>query len=227
MKFNQDMRMYLPFREGSGIITRDHAKATREIDLVNTPTWTNLASGLPVMALNGINQYMECSAANTVDLDFTGDYSIIGWVNWTDTTASEIIIARYELDDTGVNPCGWELYFYNSILQLRHHHVAGGGDYRTGAYSYNWTPGTPWLFGISRSGAYPLMYRNGVAVEMGYSPGGMLDPDPCARDLVIGTRFTKDSDWFSGWIGNLGAIGVSLTAEDHMNIFQLNNHWFN
>ncbi|GAG03281.1 unnamed protein product, partial [marine sediment metagenome] len=151
MTFNQAMRMYLPFREGVGAITHDWAKETREVDLINAPTWTNLASGLPVMALDGVNQYLECSAANTVDLDYTSeDYSIVGWVNWTDTGNSEIIIARYEVDETPpvTFGTGWETYFYNNAgtfwLTQRHHHWGGAVD-RSGAGSSGWTPGTPWL----------------------------------------------------------------------------------
>lgn len=227
MTFNQEMRMYLPFREGSGIITHDYAKETREIDLINAPTWTNLASGLPVMTLNGINEYMECDTLDTVDLDFTtGDYSIVCLVNWTDTGSSEIIVARYELDVDG-----WETYFYNNAgvfwLTQRHHHAGGAAD-RSGAGSSGWTPGTPWLLGISRSGGFPIHYRNGVPLTMFYDPaGGLLDPLTSNQDLVFGTRYTKDSDWFSGVIGVLGIAGVALTAEDHMNIYELNKHWWN
>ena len=232
MSFNRDLRMYLPFREGVGAITHDYAKPHREVDLVNAPAWTTIASGLPVMAFDGVNQYLECDTLDTVDLDYTSeDYSIIGWVNWTDTGSSEIIIARYEVDDTPpvTFGTGWETYFYNNAgvmyLSQRHHHWGGATD-RTSAYSSGWTPGTPWLLGISRSGGYPIHYRNGVPLTTTCN-GGLLDPLTCARDLVIGTRFTKDSNWFSGWIGNLGVIGVALSARDHMNIFQLNKHWFN
>ena len=110
MTSNHELLMSLPFREGTGAITQDWAKPTREVDLINAPTWTPIASGLPVMAFNGVDQYLECDTLETADLDFTiEDYSLVGWVNWTDTASSEIIIARYELDETGVNPCGWEL----------------------------------------------------------------------------------------------------------------------
>ena len=223
MSVNQELLMSLPFREGVGAITQDYAKPLREVDLINAPAWTTIASGLGVLAFDGgvSNQYLECDTLETVDLNFTtGDYSIFGWVNWTDTALSEIIIARYELDVDG-----WELYFWNSVLQLRHHHAGGATD-RTGCHSWNWTPGTWWLLGISRSGAYPLMYRNGVPLTMGYSVGGMLDPATCDQDLVIGTRFCKTADWYSGMMWNVRVAGRALSARDHMNIYQLEKHWF-
>lgn len=219
---NNQLCLDLPFREATGILAHDRARADRQIDFVNTPTWATIASGLGVLDFDEpSHEYLECDTLDTTDLDFTtGDYSIAVWLNWCDTTSSEIIVARYELDVDG-----WETYFYDSILQLRHHHAGGATD-RTGAYSYGWTPLIWWLMGITRSGAYPLHYRNGVELEMGYSTGGMLDPATCNQDLVIGVRYSKDNDWYDGQMQGLRIWDRELSSSEMMMLFQRERHWF-
>jgi len=84
-------------------------------------------------------------------------------------------------------------------LQMRHHHVSlGGGNLRDGCYSSGWDPEEWLLITITRSGIYPKMYRNGREVQVTFDVNGMRDPDACNRDLVLGTRFTKDTNWFEG-----------------------------
>ena len=90
-----------------------------------------------------------------------------------------------------------------------------------------WTTGAWHLFGISRSGAYPLMYRNGEELEMAYDVGGLNDPDSCNRDLVIGTRYTKDANWYEGYMQGLRvSVGKAFTREEHLHIFNTERRWF-
>ena len=223
IRLNYQQVLALTFEEGAGLATYDRAKPFRpELTLIGAPTWTQIIpSGLTVLDFDGAGDWIEGQAADTVDLDFTtGDYSIAGWVNWTNTALSEMIIARYELDVSG-----WELYFWDSILQLRHHHAAGA-TVRTGGYSGNWTPGVWWFFGISRIGAWPLHYRNGIALEVGYSVGGMLDPETCNRDLVLGCRWTKNADWYQNQMWNIRLWDRALTAWDMQELFQMERKYF-
>ena len=221
---NHRMLLDLPFNEGAGTTTRDCASPHhQDIDLINTPTWASIASGLGVIQLDGVDQYLECPAANTVDLNFTtGDYSIVGWINYQILATSQIVIGRY-----GVDLDGWELYLYsvNNTLSLRHHHSSLAPP-RTGCYSEGWATNIWHLFGISRSGLYPTMYRNGFEVEVAYDIGGLQDPDTCNRDLVIGTRYTKGSNWYKGMMANMRILGKALTLEDHRFIFETERHWF-
>ena len=224
LSINESILLDLPFREGTGTITQDVAKPHHPIDLINTPTWTALGSGLMTLNLNGINEYLECDTADTGDLDFTsGDYSVGGWFNWADTVHdSQIIIARYEVSDSG-----WEVYLTESgalrYLTLRHHHLAGA-SLRTGAYSLGWAYGTNWFFGISRSGTSAQFYRNGAAVTT--TSDTLIDPETCSQDLVIGTRYTKDSNYISNMLWRPRVWGRALTADDWMNIYQLEKGWF-
>lgn len=216
---------HLQEREGAGLLAHDSAKPHHILTLHGPPTWVSLARGLSVLDFNGAGDYLDCPAAMTADMDFTsGDYSIGGWIYHNATATSKMIIGRYGLDLDG-----WELYLYDSIthfyLQLRHHHGSLATD-RTGCYSQNWVNGAWHFFGISRSGAYPLHYRNGDPVPVTYDPSGLNDPDPCNRDLVVGCRYTKNTDWYAGQNWGLRVWDRALSAEDWMRLFYIEKGWF-
>jgi len=219
------MLLDLPFLEGVGAITQDVAKPHHPVTLVNAPTWASLASGKSVLTLNGTTQYLQCLNALCADLGFTdGDYSVGGWIDWSDTGNSEIVIGRWQL-----NVGGWELYLTKietvSSLTLRHHH-AGGASTRTACYSVGWEPDVPVLFGISRSGGEALHYRNGEALDVVTTEGGLIDPEATAYDLVIGTRFTKDANWYKNNFGRLFIVGEALSADDWSEIYELGKAGF-
>ena len=222
---NEDIILDLPFREGVGAITRDVAKPHHPVTLVGAPTWNSLGTGLMTLTLDGLTQYLQCLAGQSADLDFTSeDYSLGGWINWTVLEYSQIVIGRYFLDNNG-----WELYLTQAdsvyYLTLRHHHAAGA-SVRTACYSVGWTPGTPWLFGVSRSGNTAIHYRNGVAVETTHSEGGLIDPEPCVQDLVIGARFTKDANFFKSMKWRHRAWLRALPADDWRAIYEIEKGWF-
>ena len=217
ISYNRRMLLDLPFREGIGIVTQDVAKPHHPITMVNTPTWAALDSGKMTINLNGTNEYLQCLSASCTDLDFTsGDFSIGGWLNWTVDEFSQIVIARYELSVSG-----WELYLYNSgatnLLTLRLHHAAGATT-RTGAYSDGWTPGTLWHFGVTRSGTSALFYRNGEPVTT--VSDVLIDPETCNQNLVIGCRYTVDSNFYSGPFPRLIVADEALTAEDWKSMYK-------
>lgn len=222
--YNQEMLLDLPLREGIGIVTMDVAKPHHVVDLINTPAWTALGTGLMTLDFDGTTEYMECAGAVSADLNFiAGDYSIGGWFNWTDSIHdSQIIIARYE-----VSVSGWEVYLTEAgalrYLTLRHHH-AGGATARTGSYSLGWVYGTNWHFGISRSGASAQFYRNGEPITT--VSDIMIDPETCNRDLVIGTRYTKDANYFDGMRGRTIVSGKALSAEEWQAMYNHQKRWY-
>lgn len=190
------MVLDLRFMEGVGLVTKDIARPHHEIDLVGPPAWVQTANNVTVLDFTA-GDYLECPAAETADLDFTaGDYSIACWVNPVDTFTSMMIAGRYALDTDG-----WELYLFDlagdGFLQLRHHHVSLTPD-RTGCFSTGWRENIWQFMVLSRSGLYPLAYRNAIPLTMSYSAGGVQDPDSAVRDLVIGARYTKNGDWYKG-----------------------------
>jgi len=236
---NEDILLDLPFREGIGAVTMDHAKPHHPMTM-NDPgggsfAWTSLASGLMVLDFvtvgGGFNDgvYLDCPAAKTVDLNFTaGDYSLSAWINWNSAGSwSEIIMARY-----GVNLDGWETYLNvsggrNTVSQ-RHSHVSLAPNTNSTCFSTGWTPGTWALLGISRTGGdlYPVHYRNGVALTMAYEVSGMLDPDTCNRDFVIGCRYTKDANWYKSKMSRPRIWNRALSASDWLTIFKSERDWF-
>lgn len=228
LDLNYRMLLDLPFNEGIGTVTRDIAKPHHQdvaLAGVGAPTWGKVAlSNANVLSFGG-NGYLECLAADTADLDFTsGDYSILCWVNPIDTSTSMNVAGRYCLDIDG-----WELYLFdllgNGYLTLRHHHASLAED-RDGCYSTGWVELAWQLIGVSRSGLYPVHYRNGAALAMTYGVNGMRDPDSAVRDLVIGARYTKNSDWYKGSMKQLRIINGALTASDMLDIFKMERHLF-
>ena len=211
----QGLLFSLPFEEGAGTIrTQDVAKPHHPMSLVHAPVWTTLASGLQVLEFDGANDYIECASADCVDLDFTaGDFSFACWCYFDDLGASRMILGRYQLDVSG-----WEFYGYGTYLSLRASH--GGVPVRTSAAGSGLVTLAWLLLGLSRSGGYPLMYLNGRQMPMVYDPaGGITDPAACGQDLVIGTRFTKDSNYFDGKMWNPRIWGRRLESWEQMEIF--------
>ena len=226
ISLHENILLDLPFREGIRAITHDIAKPHHVFDLNNTPTWATLASGLGVLDFNGINEYLDSPAADTADLDLTGNYSLAGWVNWEDTTQSLIMMGRY-----GVDLDGWETFFDVSggrnTLSLRHHHLSLAPNLSDSCFSVGWTPGTWWLMGITRNGVNPKHYRNGQEVEVTFDASGvMLDPDSSNRDMVVGVRFTKDANFFKNRMWRLRAWDEELSAIEMETMYEIEKQWF-
>ena len=227
LPINHQILLDLPFREGSGAITRDVAKPHhQDVDLINTPTWESLVSGLGVIDLNGTNEYLQLLAAACADLNFTsGDYSLGEWIYFRAGGANDKTpMSRFLLNNNG-----WELYHYtNEILTLRHHHAAGATT-RTAAYSQNWTFGKWWFMGVSRSGASAQFYRGDaggfVVPTTSISAGGLIDPEACVQNLYIG-RDTTGVNLHNGKLWRPRAWGRALPESDWLQIFNYERHWF-
>jgi len=233
---NEDILLDLPFREGVGTVTMDHAKPHHPMLMIDPGAgsfvWTTLASGLMVLefsvAAGPAGVYLECDSTDTADLDFTsGDYSLGCWVKWAVAPEySQIVMGRYELDVSG-----WELYFTNAAsvdyLTLRHHHAGTlvGGNPRSACYSVGWTQSVWCFLGVSRTGGgEALQYRNGAAVDM--VTGGLVDPETETRDLTIGCRYSKNSNFLSGFMGRPRIWGRALAAAEWAEIFKTERTWF-
>ncbi len=234
---NEGILFDLPFREGVGDITQDYAKPHHPITLEDPGTgvlsWEALDSGLMVLDFLpsgggvGDGNYLKSLAADTADLNFTtGDYSFGIWVNQEETVVdSQIIIGKYLL-----NSRGWEIYTTLSAgiyyLSLRHHHLNGLAT-RSSCFSVGWTYGNWYFIGISRVAGYPLMYRNAEAVEMTYSVGGIESPESsAASDLVIGARYTKDTNWIKGKYWRPRLWGRALSAVEWLKLFEKERDFF-
>ena len=233
---NNSLLLGLPFREGIGIVTKDVAKPqrvlTQHLPGAGTFDWENENTGVPYLEftpVGGVGVYLTCPAADTADMDFTTeDYSVGGWINWTSGTAqSQIVIGRY-----GTDLDGWDCYLnsVSSSLSQRHCHASLAPNLSSQCFSAGWIPSTGWhMFGISRRGAslYPLHYRDGVELVMSYEVTGMLDPDPCNREMVMGARaITLAGNWYYGKVWNIRVWGRTLSLEEWKFIYHQEGHWF-
>ena len=223
----------LPFNEGSGLLTRDIAKPHHQDVTLVGPNWDKITlSNAGFLNFDGLTDYLVCPAADTLDLDFTAeDYSIVCWINWEDTgVAGEIVVGRYDID---VAHSGWELYLawtgVNS-LTLRHHHAGTlvppiTGNPRSACYSVGWTRGVWCLLGVSRTGGGEAQhYRNGIPLTM--VTGGLVNPEPCAEDLIIGVRWTKNATYYKGGMKQLRIFNRLLSANEHLEIFETERHLY-
>ena len=135
---------------------------------------------------------------------------------------SQLLAGKYVVSDRG-----WEIYTTLTAgvyyLSLRHHH-AGGIDIRSSAFSVGWNFENWWFVGVSRIGAYPLMYRNGAAVEMA---GQVANPESSAADdLIIGARYTKDANWINGFYWRPRLWGRGLSPAEWLDIFERERNYF-
>ncbi len=235
---NDSILLDLPFRAGVGTKIFDHAKPHHPMAM-NDPgggsfVWTTLASGIMVLefvavgggATDGV--YLDGSAADTADLDFTtGDFSLGCWIKWTWNGFSSIIIGRY-----GVDLDGWEIYLDVSggrnTLSQRHHHSSLAPNNNSSCFSENWAPGIWAMLGISRKGSslYPKHYRNGAELGVTYEASGMLAPDTCNRDLTIGCRYTKDANWYKGQMWRPRGWDRALPPLEWKNMFDRERNYF-
>jgi len=220
---NHQILLDLPFREAAGAITRDVAKPHhQDVDLIDTPTWAPLVSGLGVIDLNGTSEYLELALAACADLNFmAGDYSIGCWFYWeSGGEDDQHIIGRYDVD---VDGCELYLYYPTGSLNLRHHHAVGA-SLRSACDSYGWTQNVWHFMGVSRSGMAANFYRNGVAVATTCSVGGLIDPETCGEDLTIGVRFDKGSEYFKGKLWRPRIWGRVLSADEWAQIYEVEKH---
>ncbi len=172
------------------------------------PNWVQNASGVWVKDFDGTNDYADAANADTEAMGLAGGllegYTFMCWINWKNTTNSEIIIGRYEVDVSG-----WELYLYHTggvySLNQRHHHagVIVDANPRSASYSVGWTEQTPWHLAIvfQGNGTDCLHYRNGMPLTVTSSTGGIRDFEVTTQDLVMGTRYSKNANWYWGTIG--------------------------
>jgi len=65
-----------------------------------------------------------------------------------------------------------------------------------------------------------------MPLVMSYEATGMLDPDPCNRDLVLGCRYTKNANWYRNGMANMRVWNRALSQDEWNFIVQCEGHWF-
>ncbi len=193
-----------------GVVTAyDKSRYHHDVSMHNV-TWEQGVTDLWLPVYNGTNAYMHRAHATTEALGITGGlndgYTIMGWINWTDTGQSLIIAGRYE-----VSVGGWELYLTENAgvyyLTQRHHHAGTlvDGEFRSASNSVGWTPGIPYFFTVvfQGTGLDCIHYRNAVSLAILSSTGGIRDFEATTQQLVIGIRYDLAANWYEGTMARL------------------------
>ena len=232
LAINRNMALDLPFREGTGTITHSIAKTKPVVTIVDVGgVWTTLDSYLGVLTLDGANDYLWASAADTTLLNFTNtDYSVGGWFR-IDSGGDDdkTLMSRFLLNNTG-----WELYHYTTLtLQMRHHHANNApGLVRSSAYSHGWAYGNWYFMGFSRLQATQsaIFYRGDVEGNFNALTtiinGGLLDPDTCAVNLNIGRNPLNDNHYNGGLWRPRWWFDRALTEAEWQQIWEKEVEWF-
>ena len=218
LPINQDIVLDWPLTEGEPQLVHDQSKSgiVGVMNGTNPIIWA-AANGYDyhgVFFVEAWQQFIEALAADTTDLNFTTtDYALAMWCGFIDTATDQILMSKYELNNSG-----WEVY-HTSVgalryMTVRHHH----GGTRTGSYSLGWDFLTTYLFGVDRIGTAHQHYRDGVAIptvsQVLQDPGSSI-----ADNFRIGCRFTEDANWMNGYGGRPRAWSRAIGAAGHRQLF--------
>ena len=228
---NHGLLLDLPFREGVGLITHDIAKPHHIATLTGPPTWTDVLtegigpSDLGILLLDGATQYLQIPGADTLDLDFTGDFSLAGWVYPVFTAQPMIIMCRNTTDARG-----WCMFLYDNpvlgpLLSLRTNQAGS----HTECYAEGFTDSEWQLAGYSRNqaGAIATCFRNGRPV-ITVGSGTILDPVACgaANKLLLGVQEGEASAFLRGYKWRPRAWPLNLSEANWLSYFEHTRHWF-
>jgi len=226
LSLNHQLLLGLTFEEMTGLITHDRAKPYHPMTLTGTPpTWHSLASGLPYIAFDGAADYLQCPGALSADLNFVADdFTLLVWV-CAAPVGADVIISQGEVDVSG-----WELFVYAANIAFRTSQVGGHTEIdAVGAF----TPSEWLLIGVTRHGASGQFYVQGQPVDTLLN-GGLTNPvSPAGGErLLVGVHKVGGvlSNFWKGDIAG-GPCGPriwerQLSAEEMLQIFNLEKHWF-
>lgn len=229
---NQGIVLDLPFREASGLITHDIAKPHHIATLTGPPVWTDVhaegigPSDLGILEISGA-EYLQVPGANSLDLDFTGDFSLAMWVYIKAAGAmTQMLMCR-----NGTDVSGWAMYFTpdapaGHYLSLRTNQAGGHTD----CYIAGIPDVTLMLLGFSRdsAGLSAIGFKNGQPQTTTLTPGGILDPvaSGAARKLLVGVQDGEAMNFANAYLWRPRAWPWKLSAEDWEGLFEQGKHWF-
>jgi len=235
LAINHGIVLDLPMREGAGLITHDIAKPHHVATLTGPPTWTDVLtegigpSDLGILLLDGATEYLQIPGADTLDLDFTGDFSLAEWIYPIYGAGAMVIMCR---NTTGVD--GWCMFLfdnptYGQLLSLRTNQGGPAPGY-TECWATGFLDSKPQLVGFSRdsAGLSAQAYRNGRPVTTNMGAGGMIDPvaSGAGSKLLIGVQDGEASNFFGGYKWRPRAWPWKLSDADWLSYFEHTRHWF-
>jgi len=226
---NEDILLDLLFDEGTGVLAHDVAKPHHIASLAgHAPAWDKIVgSGLGILKFgSGLHTFLEIPGADTLDLDFIGDFSLAAWVNPVYTpTIPPMIMCRNTTD-----LCGWSLFLYDNpthgpILSFRTNQAGSHCE----CWAANFPTGAMQLVGCSYDSVAQTVtcYRNGLPLITNYTPP-FLVPVACGagNKLLIGCQEDELSCWFEEEMWRPRAWGRKLSDNDWRFIWDSERHWF-
>jgi hypothetical protein len=201
----------LPHFEGEGLVVNDVSRYHHYMGLTNNPVWTQLVSGQQVLDYNGVNQYLQCPSANSINLNITSeDFTLMAWINENTGAAGEIMVQG------AVDVDGWEFYVFGNTIALRTNQLGS----HTGISTIGYTPGVWTLVAVTRHGSTGQFYINGVPVATTLGTG-LIDPVSCAggNKLLIGCQNNEITNMLNGMMSHHRIWKRALLAGEIADIF--------
>lgn len=163
---NRQVELALFAREMSGVQTFDVSRNRMPFTLSGTPpTWGQTAQMTPYISLNGVNDSIQCPAADSVAVNFTNeDFTLLIWVN-ADPSSSDMLLTQGVTDVDG-----WEFFVtdFNRTISLRTNQAGAHTDVAAvGCF----TPNIWQQIVAVRRGAYAQVYINAVPAVMTLGAG--------------------------------------------------------
>lgn len=210
---------------GATYLTHDLSKVHHQFTVHGAAWGTIAASGQPYLHLDGGNDYLECPAADSADLNVTTeDLTLLMWINPDISGAAELLLNQGVVDVDG-----FEFFEFNTNLSFRLNQGGGHTDISAVACL---TAGIWQLISVTRSGANGQFYVNGLPVAT-IGSGALVDAVSCAgaNKLLVGIQNDETTNVYGGLIG--GGLrgpriwfGRALTVPEEARIFEYERHWF-
>ena len=226
---NEELLLDLPFEESLGLLAHDVAKPHHIASLAgHAPAWGKIeSSGLSVLEFGaGLHRYLEIPGADTLDLDFVGDFSLASWIYPVYIPGVPSMVMCRNTTDA----CGWAMFLYDNptygpILSFRTNQALSHCE----CWAANF-PASVWqLVGYSYDSVAQTAtcYRNGLALTTHYTPP-FLPPVACGagNKLLIGCQEGELSCWFENKMWKPRAWGRKLSDDDWRFLWHSERHWF-
>jgi len=217
--YNSECLLRLPFTEYTGVVTYDTSKAPHRMALTGPPTWLAMGSGQPYLQFNGAGQYLQCPAADSIDLNFTfEDWTMLAWV-WNNGAGG----AQLLLDQGRVDVDGWQWFLFGTNIALRTNQA---GSHDEIAAVDGLLPSVWQLIGVTRVGIVGQFYRNGATIPTLLN-GGLADPVSVAggRLLLVGCQ-EAIANFFTGNLAIPRIWPRALSAVEMAQIFAVERSRF-
>ena len=212
-----------PFFEATGdVAVQDIAKPHHVVTQSNSPTWTQLASGIWVLDFNAaIPEYLQISAAASADLNFIAQsFSIVWWMNADSIANSPVLFCKGAGSIAG---------YYVQVLSTGEFIIVtnqGAAFQSTSSAAGAVTISTWNCWGISRSGTSIRLFKNGIDVSSVI--GSHINPVTSAAYIFYILIFNGGAvNSLDGKLWNPRVwSGVALSEYEHRFIFERERIWF-